>query len=156
MVWPAVTALLFKLYLKPKTWGFWLPHTKEGCWANEHPLERSKHLRQQSIPSHPQAVRTLFLSLRTPSLPFIMALFFYRAWAGEPLENRGGVRCFLSSISFVFEYFVVVKATGNVDLFPTRLELNPNNPLYYTRYGYAALLGITLFGGLLLNGNNTI
>ena len=84
-----------------------------------------------------------------------MALFFYRAWAGEASENRGGVRCFLSSISFAFEYFVVVKATGNVDLFPTRLELTPGNPLYYTRYGYAALLGITLFGGLLLNGNNT-
>lgn len=33
-----------------------------------------------------------------------------------------------------------------------RLELTPDNPLYYTRYGYAALLGITLFGGLLLNG----
>jgi len=53
-----------------------------------------------------------------------MALFFYRAWAGEQSENRGGVR----------------------------LELTPDNPLYYTRYGYAALLGITLFGGLLLNG----
>ena len=38
----------------------------------------------------------------------------------------------------------------------TRLELTPDNPLYYTRYGYAALLGITLFGGLLLNGNNPI
>ena len=36
--------------------------------------------------------------------------------------------------------------------FSSRLELTPDNPLYYTRYGYAALLGITLFGGLLLNG----
>ena len=40
--------------------------------------------------------------------------------------------------------------------FPTRLELTPDNPLYYTRYGYAALLGVTLFGGLLLNGYNRI
>ena len=40
--------------------------------------------------------------------------------------------------------------------FPTRLELTPDNPLYYTRYGYAALLGVTLFGGLLLNGYNPI
>ena len=52
-----------------------------------------------------------------------MALFFYRAWAGEEAQ-KGGVRHLLG----------------------------PDNPLYYTRYGYAGLLGITLFGGLVLNG----
>jgi len=53
-----------------------------------------------------------------------MSLFFYRAWAGQETEQRGGVRS----------------------------ELTPENPLYYTRFGYAALLGITLLSGLLLNG----
>ena len=35
---------------------------------------------------------------------------------------------------------------------PVRSELSPDNPLYYTRWGYVALLGVTLFGGLVLNG----
>ena len=102
-----------------------------------------------------------------------MALFFYRAWAGEASENRGGVRwnietwkslVFLQSERRTFsvivydgnglkEFILVLKTQISKRLsFPTRLELTPDNPLYYTRYGYAALLGITLFGGLLLNG----
>ena len=51
------------------------------------------------------------------------------------------------------ERVLVLKTQISQRLFcSTRLELTPDNPLYYTRYGYAALLGITLFGGLLLNG----
>ena len=42
----------------------------------------------------------------------------------------------------------------SVTLSPTmsRPGLTQNDPLYYTRWGYAALLGLTLFGGLVLNG----
>ena len=53
-----------------------------------------------------------------------MTLFFYRAWTGQENFQQGGVRT----------------------------ELWPGNPLYYTRYGYAALLGVTLVAGLILNG----
>ena len=41
-------------------------------------------------------MRPFWQILRTPNpwipLPLKMALFFYRAWAGEASENRGGVR----------------------------------------------------------------
>jgi len=52
-----------------------------------------------------------------------MSLFFYRAWAG--VESRGP-----GAISSI---------------------LRPTDPLYYTRWGYAALLGITLLAGLVMN-----
>jgi len=52
-----------------------------------------------------------------------MSLFFYRAWAGVESRGPGAV----SSI------------------------LRPGDPIYYTRWGYAALLGITLLAGLVMN-----
>jgi len=52
-----------------------------------------------------------------------MSLFFYRAWAGVDHRGPGAV----SSI------------------------LRPGDPLYYTRWGYAALLGVTLLAGLVMN-----
>jgi hypothetical protein len=52
-----------------------------------------------------------------------MSLFFYRAWAGVEHRGPGAV----SSI------------------------LRPGDPLYYTRWGYAALLGITLVAGVVMN-----
>ena len=52
-----------------------------------------------------------------------MSLFFYRAWAGVDQRGPGAV----SSI------------------------LRPGDPLYYTRWGYAALLGLTLVAGVVMN-----
>ena len=53
-----------------------------------------------------------------------MSLFFYKSWAGQ--ITRG------------FTGFV-----GNV--------LTPEAPIYYTRYGYMALLAITMVCGIGLN-----
>ena len=52
-----------------------------------------------------------------------MSLFYFRPWAGA--EQRG---------------------PGSVNLF-----LTPENPLFYTRWGYTALLGITMLAGIVLN-----
>jgi len=52
-----------------------------------------------------------------------MSLFFYRAWAGVDQRGPGAV----SSV------------------------LRPGDPLYYTRWGYAALLGVTLLAGVVMN-----
>jgi len=52
-----------------------------------------------------------------------MSLFYYRPWAG--LESRG---------------------PGGVSLY-----LTPGDPLYYTRWGYLALLAVTMAFGIILN-----
>ena len=52
-----------------------------------------------------------------------MSLFYYRAWAG--VESRG---------------------PGSVSTF-----LREDNALYYTRWGYCALLGVTMAAGIILN-----
>lgn len=52
-----------------------------------------------------------------------MSLFFYRAWAGVDHRGPGAV----SSI------------------------LRPGDPLFYTRWGYAALLGVTMLAGIVMN-----
>ena len=52
-----------------------------------------------------------------------MSLFYYRAWAG--VESRG---------------------PGSVSII-----LREDNALYYTRWGYCALLGVTMTAGIILN-----